>query len=53
MQLTNQLFVGFTSGMIRVFDLDLNMLTQFKAHDFGVNCMALLEDLIVTGGDDQ
>jgi hypothetical protein len=52
MQVSISLFVGFTSGTVRVFDFDLKLLTQFKAHDFGVNCMALTQHFVVTGGDD-
>jgi hypothetical protein len=52
----DKIFVGFTCGIIRWFNLDLMEICAIKAHDFGVNCMAVVcrNELttVVTGGDD-
>jgi hypothetical protein len=38
----DKIFLGFTCGIIRWFNLDLMEICAIKAHDFGVNCMAVV-----------
>lgn len=65
MQTCQSLFyVGFTNGVIRVFEIckensnsTLNLKSSVTAHDFGVNCLGVIENsgetILVSGGDDQ